>query len=360
VSSSGFERALNTPSPATSAAPLPRVLFISNPAEDYLADGLFLGLRALLGPSAIDYPRMDALYETVTPARRRELYGRGFGLYASLPEIDVDRSRLDIRLAEGGFDLVVFSDIHRTFGRFVELLPRLARTRVAVLDGSDSPAMYPYAGRYWRRPECWSLPRAHRRFLYFKREWTEETLCYRYYRLLPKALARYAPVPRNLRPIAFSFPDEKIISPAAIPTKTGVFPRHIVDPEVRLRVAGASAAYAFDSEADYYADLACARFGITTRRSGWECLRHYEIAANGSVPCFRDLALKPHSCAPHGLDHGNSVSYRSADDLMAQIDAMSPAEYERKREGALTWARQNSTRARARQLLAAVGLPLAP
>jgi hypothetical protein len=338
----------------------PRVLFISGPSEDYLADGLFLGLRALLGPDAVDHPRMDALYDTVPPERRRELYGRGFGLYASLPDIAVDRMKLDAQLAEGRFDLVIFSDIHRTFGRFIELLPQLGRVRVAVLDGSDSPAMYPYSGTYWRRPECWLLPRAHRRFLYFKREWTEETLRYRCYRLLPSTLAARVPPPRNLRPIAFSFPDDKILADAADSAKTGLFPRHIVDPEVRARVAGASSGYAFDSEADYYADLRRARFGITCKRAGWDCLRHYEIAANGAVPCFRDLALKASTCAPHGLGDDNSVSYRSVDGLLACIDAMSDADYERKRRGALAWARHNSIRTRARQLLAEMGWALEP
>lgn len=338
---------------------LPRVLFISSAGEDYLADGVFLGLRALLGANAIDHPRMDALYDTVAPARRQQLYGRGFGLYAGLPDIAVDRLQLDSQLAEGRFDAVVFSDIHRTYGRFVELLPRLGKVRVAVLDGADSPAMYPYAGQYWRRPECWLLPRAHSRFLYFKREWTEETLHYRYYRLLPKGLARHVPAPRNLRPTAFAFPDEKILEGAG-PAKAGLFPRHIVDPEVRARVVGASAAYAFDTEADYYADLRQARFGITTRRAGWDCLRHYEIAANGAVPCFRDLAAKPSTCAPHGLDDSNSIAYASVDALMRCVEALSSGEYERKRQGALAWARENSTRSRARQLLGELGLSIPP
>lgn len=339
-------------------APPPRVLFIAGPSEDYLADGLFLGLRALLGERAVDHPRLDALYATVSAERRQQLYGRGFGLYALLPEIEVDRLHVDRQLAEGRFDVVIFSDIHRTYGRFVELLPLLEKSRVAVLDGADSPALYPYSGRYWRRPECWLLPRAHARYLYFKREWTEETIRSRYYRLLPRALSAHAPVPRNLRPIAFSYPDEKILPEGARPDKQSLFPRHIVDPEVRARVAGASSAYAFDSEAAYHADLQQARFGITTQRAGWDCLRHYEIAANGAVPCFRQLWAKPSTCAPHGLDDSNCISYSGADDLMARIEALSPADYDSKQQGALRWARANSTRARARHVLAELGFAL--
>jgi len=339
---------------------LPRVLFLSSPGEDYLADGIFLGLRALLGERAVDHPRMDALYDTVTAEQRQKLYGRGFGLYASLPDLPIDRTKLDRRLADGGFDAVIFSDIHRTFGRFIELLPRLEGLRVAVLDGSDGPALYPYSGEYWRRPERWFLPRAHKRFLYFKREWTEETLCYRYYRVVPRGLSRHLPAPKNLRQVAFSFPDEKILAEGAGADKITVFPRHIVDPEVRARVAGASSGYAFESESDYYADLRAARFGVTTKRAGWDCLRHYEIAANGAVPCFRNLGDKAPTCAPHGLGEHNCITYSCAADLLSQIERLSDAEYERRRRGALAWARHNSTRERARQLLVELGFPLPP
>ena len=337
---------------------LPRVLFIAGPSEDYLADGLLLGLRALLGENAVDHPRVDALYASVGAERRQQLYGRGFGLYASLPDVAVDRLHVDRQLAEGRFDAVIFSDIHRTYGRFVELLPLLGKSRVAVLDGSDDPALYPYSGRYWRRPECWLLPRAHARYLYFKREWTEDTLRSRYYRLLPRRVTERLPAPRNLRRIAFSFPEEKMLPEGARAEKGSLFPRHIVDVELRERVAGASSAYAFDSESAYYADLRQARFGITTKRAGWDCLRHYEIAGNGAVPCFRQLGEKPPSCAPHGLDDTNSISYASVGELMARIEALSDADYERKRQGALRWAHPNSTRARARQVLAELGFPL--
>jgi hypothetical protein len=132
---------------------------------------------------------------------------------------------------------------------------------------------------------------------------------------------------------------------------------HVVDPEVAALV-GAPTGYAFDDEAGYYADLRSARFGVTTRKGGWECMRHYELAVSGCVPCFRDLDRKPASCAPHGLDESNCVAYRDADDLLAQLGAIDDERYERLRAGALAWARANTTRARAAELLAAVGHPL--
>ena len=113
----------------------------------------------------------------------------------------------------------------------------------------------------------------------------------------------------------------------------------------------------FEREADYYGDLQTSRFGITTKRAGWDCLRHYEIAANGCVPCFRHLDRKPPRCAPHGLEPGvNCLSYRDADDLMRQVDALATSEYDAAATGALAWARANSTR-RALRVPRGAGFP---
>ena len=74
------------------------------------------------------------------------------------------------------------------------------------------------------------------------------------------------------------------------------------------------------------------------------------------MPCFRDLAAKPASCAPHGLDESNCVPYADADDLFAKLDRIDDQQYERLQVAALQWASENSTRNRALQFLSAVGL----
>jgi hypothetical protein len=124
-------------------------------------------------------------------------------------------------------------------------------------------------------------------------------------------------------------------------------------------VPGTALRYAFASEEDYYADLRASRFAITTKKAGWETLRHYENAASGAVPCFRDLHRKPPTAAPFGLDESNCVAYRDARELLARLEAIGDAEYERLRAGALAWARRNTTRVRALELLGALGHPAA-
>jgi hypothetical protein len=259
----------------------------------------------------------------------------------------VDRAR------HGGFDLVVFADIWRYFGHLVELLPSLDDSRLAFLDGADHPAPYPYSPAVWRVPQWWALPRAHSRGTYFKRELTDRTSRYRYFMLLPGRLTSRLAFSRAIRPIAFSIPEEKIVDEP--PKKLKPFPSHVVDSEVAGRV-GAEPDYAFDNESEYYDDLRASRFGITTKRAGWDCLRHYELAASGCVVCFRDLERKPPTCAPHGLEPGrNCLTYRDADELLRKIDAMADDEYETMQAGALEWARANSTRRRAEGFLDSLG-----
>lgn len=321
--------------------------------EDYLADGLLHGLRTELGANALDFPKADFLYTTYPEEQRLSLYGRGFGLYGLLDDIPLDRNRVFARAANGEFELIVFADIWRSFGAFTELIPRIPRsTFVAVVDGADREAPYPYAARYWRQRLWWTLPRAHTRALYFKRELTGRTGTWRAYLLCPPALGERIPSVARMRPISFSFPEEKIVEEP--PVKAQLLASHVVDEEVAGRI-GASTSYVFEDEASYYADLRSARFAVTTRRTGWDCLRHYEIAANGAVPCFRRLGDKPARCAPHGLDETNTVIYRDASELLASIAAIDDTRYAAMQARSMEWARANTTRERAQALLQACG-----
>jgi hypothetical protein len=331
-----------------------RVLFLTAPHEDYLADGLLHGLRNLLGDGVVDYPRADFLYRDYPLERRSQLYGRGFSLYGLLPEIPIDRHRPLQRARAGEFDLIVFADIWSSFGRFAEIAPTVTGTPLAVLDGADRVEPYPYAGQWWRKRAWWMLPRAHTRALYFKRELTPATGWYRSYLLLPPALAQHLPSIRAMREISFSFPAEKITAQAPS-EKRELFARHVVDPEVATRL-GRDTAYAFSEEREYYRDLQSARYGITVKRAGWDCLRHYELAANGCVPCFRNLAAKPLRCAPHGLDADNCVAYRDHDELMSKLARIDDDIYRALQGGALRWARASTTVRRAERFLADCGL----
>jgi hypothetical protein len=159
--------------------------------------------------------------------------------------------------------------------------------------------------------------------------------------MLPQALREMLPQPRTLRRISFGIPEAKIVK--QLPAKKKDFAKHIVDPEVAARVPGSYTSYAFTSESEYFKDLQESRFGITTKRSGWDCLRHYEIACNGTVMCFRDLDLKPETCAPHGLSEKNTIIYKNADDLMKRIASISQEEYNRLQAASLEWVKTQTS-----------------
>jgi hypothetical protein len=330
---------------------MPRILFVNPNHEDYLGDGIFHGLRTLLGADAVDYPKAEFLYETAPAGVLERVRGGGFTLYGLLKDLPVERDHLLPRAMEGEFALVVFGDIWRTFGMWTEWGPQLhdAGVPMAVLDGSDRVEPYPYAGLWWRRRSWWLLPRAHNRAPYFKREIAPLTRWFASYLALPPALGRSL----SLRPISFSIPAEKIVSSA--PEKDKDFPRHVVDLEL-AELVGGQTGYAFDSESDYRADLQRSRFGVTAKREGWDALRHYEIAANGAVPCFRELARKPATSAPFGLDDSNCIAYEDAEQLLARTTALSDIEYAELQAGALAWARASTTTARALELLYACGV----
>ena len=335
---------------------MPRILYVTPNYVDYLGDGLFHGLRTLFGADVVDFPKSEPMYGSFGAERQAGLRGHGFTLYGLLDDIHVDRHAVLERAQQGEFDLVVFSDILRTFGLFTEWGPQLdGVVPIAVVDGSDRVEPYPYSGIWWRKRGWWFLPRAHNRAAFFKREITPWTYWFRSYLTLPPPLGRGVGLLRKMRPIAFSIPEEKIVREPPR-EKERLLQSHIVDEEVAARI-GAQTSYAFADEEDYYADLRAARFGITTKRAGWDCLRHYEIAANGTVPAFRDLHSKPELCAPHGLRDGeNCVAYANASELLPKLEAMPDDRYAELQAGALAWARANSTVRRAEEFLAATGL----
>ena len=320
-----------------------RILFLTNDREDYLADGLLHGLRQLPGLEVVDFPRKECMYEggrQSIVAPQFGVRGGGFSLYGLLQEPvgGVDRSHIKRRLAGGWFDAVLISNVWRQWGLILQWRELLAKQPLLLLDGDDDQRLYPRSGTRVRQfgigtglTNLLQLPNTHM----FKRELTNRS--------------RKWGLRLNIHPLAFSIPESLVLS--QLPTKGQVFPAHIVDCELSNKL-GASFTYAFSDENAYRNDLANSRFGITTRRAGWDCLRHYEIAAAGAVICFRDLDQKPTTCAPHGLIDGlNCISYSSSDDLLKRIDTFSVLEEVELQNAALAWAKSASTMNRALQLL---------
>jgi len=95
--------------------------------------------------------------------------------------------------------------------------------------------------------------------------------------ILPLAALFGAP-----HPIQFAIPEEKIRT--EIPEKERDF---------ASLIPGDGTTYTYEDEEEYYRDYGRSYFAITKQKGGWDCLRHYEILAAGSIPYFIDLENCP-------------------------------------------------------------------
>lgn len=330
-----------------------KILFICGDTSDYLSTSLLHGLKTLTNVDVIDYPKANFLYKKNLYNLKKYLRGNGFTLYFLLNDEFIKRENIKYDLViPKNYDLIIFGDIKSNFGLYLEYFPWLRKKHTVILDGSDDPSLFGDSGHFWRRPYYWLIPRPQNHFLYFKREWIPSQINNsRFLKCLPAFLRMIIPQKKNLRKISFSIPEEKIIT--TLPTKTRLFASHIVDEEFQFEYTGkVDSAYIFENESEYYADLQSAKYAITTKRSGWDCLRHYEIAANGAVICFRNLEDKPSTCAPHGLIPGkNCLSYNNYEDLMQKINQIDNVKYLDLQSKSLEWIRENTTKKHAINLI---------
>lgn len=319
-----------------------RILFLTESREDYLADSLLHGLISL-NANVVDFPRKDCLYSDLQHANSEsniKIRGNGFTLYHLLRDRDVDRRSIVQRIEKACFDVVIFGQIWRQWGQLLDLAPFLQDTKVVLLDGDDDSRIFFQSGTRLRRYGYQPFPIRSGKCIYLKRELTSPVPFTRHCRVLP---------------FGFSIPSEKIV-PLSCITKTKKFATHCVDTEV-ADTCGLKSSYAFSTEQEYYADLSASHFAITTKRGGWDCLRHYEIVAAGSVPCFRNLDRKPSSCAPIGLTPSkNCLSYTDWHDLNEQVNNIlsSPYNYSQLQTASRAWLYTNTTTSAAARFLEAV------
>lgn len=342
-----------------------RLLYLTTPDEDYLQDQVLIGLRRLLGDRCVEYPRKEALYKSCERPSS-ELYGNGFTVWKTLPDCDVDREDVRGRLVDGEFDVVVFGNVQRQKELFWEFERERyfdrADTTFVFLDGQDFIRRHNVLWQYGRR----ALDSVKRRTRWRGR--TDKLLVYPIFepalsygpyfkRELTKAVHdSYRTAP--LFTTSFSIPREKVRG--ELPSKEKPFPRHVQCDEAYELPSVAEHSVdekVFESEQPYYDDIAASKFGVTEKKSGWDCMRHYEIAANATVPCFYRLHDKPTLCAPHGLrDMHNCVAFSDADELAYKLDWIASNDlYDRLQRNALSWARASTCRMRAREVLSTVG-----
>ena len=85
-------------------------------------------------------------------------------------------------------------------------------------------------------------------------------------------------------PITFSIPESKLVKRENCITKTQFF---------ASLIPGDLSTYIYTTEKDYYESYQKCYYAITTKKAGWDCLRHYEILANNCIPYFVDIENCP-------------------------------------------------------------------
>jgi hypothetical protein len=117
-----------------------RILFITHPYPNYVPDLLLHGLRKLMGPDVVDYPRKDCLYEGVLGLGVCPPDQRCPGWFPDDAGLHIDREDIWTKLGRGYFDLVV-CDI-RAYPALRERTTGIEH-RLVLIDGEDRPVHIP-------------------------------------------------------------------------------------------------------------------------------------------------------------------------------------------------------------------------
>ena len=111
-------------------------------------------------------------------------------------------------------------------------------------------------------------------------------------------------------------------------------------------IPGKVSTYIYDTEEQYYNEYKKSYFAITKLKGGWDCMRHYEILANGCVPFFIDIEKCPKntlSLMPkHLLIEGNHM-YNTVfkDKTIANLTDVEIQEYNKLRNKLLEYTKTN-------------------
>lgn len=325
-----------------------KILLFTSKKEDYLEDSVIHGFKSKYGRNVQLYPEKPIMYSDFNSFA--SIRGNGFTLYGLLDPTLKHNLGINFNKDLDKFDLIVFTSIYNQFNIYYNLYHKLKDKTVWIMDGSDTDIIFPYMLMHKRK--VWYRHTPHKKHLYFKREFTTNSIRRLYYGILPSFITDHIKKHINFKHISFGIPEVKIIKGNIIKNKKQLFATHIVDKEIANKLK-AETSYVFDSEDSYYEDIKKSKYGITTKRAGWDCLRHYEIAANGAVICFKDLHLKPIDCAPFDLiPNYNCLSYSNYEDLITQLNKIDEEQYIILLRNSLNWIKTKNTTSLIDQLIA--------
>jgi hypothetical protein len=218
--------------------------------NDYLNDLTFHGLHELFGENVIDSTPIIHLYKETENSIDKRMYWGGFTSFHLIEsKIDSrDRTNIEEKISDRYYEYIIYGNCRRSLDYYDLVYQYYPSNRIIMLDGNDDNNIdYMFANKH----------------VYFKRE------------------LNLSIQPPFIQPISFSIPSSKI-------TKN-ITPNKIKD--WGTVVPGDSKTYVFSKEDEqkYYDDYNTSYFGMTHKKAGWDCMRHYEILGNFCAPYFPDI-----------------------------------------------------------------------
>ena len=229
---------------------------------DLLENTILHGLRSCLGENCVDYPKKKVMYHDFSEVHKDNIHGRGFTLLTTPIKDILNRNIFEQHL-----------DGHDLYGH--------APNKI-IFDNEE------IIGTQFDNS--------------FKREFTKSSH-------------------KNVYPTGFGIPKERIRN-LNIDCKNQLFQKTAPDYSLFKDIkdlGGGFKHHKFSIESEYYEDLSASWFGLTSKKGGWDCLRHYEIIAAGACLLFRDYDKKPPLCSPQNLP---CFSYSSKEELDGIINRL--------------------------------------
>jgi len=226
------------------------VLFVNHFGHvDFLNDHVYEGL--LRQPNFKIWETHNPFYMLKGCPDLNGMWGRGIG-YGKLthtPNID-DQTTIREKIANKFYDIIVYGSIRRCREYFDDVVKLYPINRVIICDGEDDQGIDLSLTKYG---------------VYFKRELVSE-----HEGVLPISFAATESA------MATRFLDKEQLFGTCVPGDPSTYKWH------------------FFTQREYYKDYNRSFYGITHKKAGWDCNRHYEILASHCVPYFHNLEECPH------------------------------------------------------------------
>lgn len=210
--------------------------------SDYLNDLTFFGLKELFGDDVVDSTPIISLYKEYKDQIHPMYLWGGMTSFWLLDKNTADRSDIKEKIQDKYYDLIIYGAIKRCRDYYDLVSKVYPDNKVILLDGNDDS----------------EVDQLYQKHLYFKRELRHDH--------------------KNLLPITFSYPTHYLAKPNKNKTQ-----------QYGTVIPGKKETYVFDNEKDYFEDYQKSYYGVTSKKAGWDCMRHYEIMGNYCLPYFPDM-----------------------------------------------------------------------